>query len=209
MELELKKREAFGSTKSKQLRKQGFIPGVIYSGGQEAAGFVVSELHFQKTADKARRNLVYKVKSDDKDLSGLEVVIREVQTEAIKGKLLHIDLVSLDKDRLVRVAVPLNLVGTPASVKSGTGILQQSAYFVNVRALPKDIPDSLELDVSGLDNGDSSLAGDIKLPSGVALHTSKATAIALVLGKAKRADDDTATAGAEAGGTSTEAPAAA
>jgi large subunit ribosomal protein L25 len=106
-------------------------------------------------------------------------VLKDYQLDPTRAQLLHIDLHEVRLDQSIQAQVVVELVGESEGVKEG-GVLSQVAREVNVEALPMEVPDRLELDVSGLTIGDSLRLSDLRVPEGVTLLDDAETVLATV-----------------------------
>jgi large subunit ribosomal protein L25 len=107
-------------------------------------------------------------------------MIKDVQTDPVKGTILHVDLYAISMDKKIQLEIPILLTGTPVGVSEG-GILQQVRRTLEVSCLPGQIPDSIELDVSILEIGDSLHVDDLKIPEGVEVLADEQLTIATVI----------------------------
>jgi large subunit ribosomal protein L25 len=150
--LEAQPREAGTKGHARRVRRDGKIPAVIYGAGKESVSIsvdprVVSRILNSETG----HNTIF-----DLALSGGErtkAMIVDWQYEPIKGKLLHIDLKRIALDKVLKVSVPIFLVGEAAGVKQEGGIMEQMLREVEVECLPADIPSHIDADVSQLTFG--------------------------------------------------------
>src|SRR3954462_10550013 len=140
--------ESRGKNEARRLRVTGKIPATIYGAKKDSVAIELDPKHINKIlASDSGHNTIFDLKlgaAQDK------VMIVDWQYEPIKGKLLHIDLKRIDMAKAIRVAVPVNLIGTAEGVKSQGGILDQVPREVEIECLPADIPSHLELDVTSL-----------------------------------------------------------
>jgi large subunit ribosomal protein L25 len=176
------KREKTGSLNV--LRKQGQIPAILYGKGLDPVKLAVDYSEAQKH--------VHSNGFVDLNVAGKthRVMVRDIQKDPIKSSILHIDFLKVEMNEPLHVEVPVHLTGEAAGVKSG-GILEQHLRLVEVKALPSDIPESIEADVSHLQVGDSLLLKDIKVPDRVELlHFEPETTVATVVPPAKSEDID-------------------
>ncbi|MCB0318931.1 MAG: 50S ribosomal protein L25 [Bdellovibrionales bacterium] len=204
IQLDIKSRDRRGSSASRQYRRQGMLPGVIYSGGKAAKSILVPYKEFYQAAKKSKTSQVFSFKSDDKELDGVSAVVRDLQKEFTREAVLHVDFQLLEEGSAVRVKVPLEIVGVAFGVKNEGGILQVSARDVTINSLPKNIPSVLKVDVTDLKLGYRIKTGDINLPEGVTLAGNSAeTVVSVVSTRASSTMDEaptiTADAAAEAG----------
>ena len=148
-------REGLGKKESKDLRKQGIIPCVMY-GGEKNLHFSAHENHFKKlvyTPD------VFLVKLEV-DGQAFDAVMQEIQFHPVTDSILHIDFVQVFPDKKVTVNLPVELTGSSVGIRAG-GKLRQRRRNLKVNGLIKDMPDRLEIDLSDLDIGDSMKVGDL------------------------------------------------
>lgn len=148
-------RQELGKKGSRDLRKQGFVPCVMY-GGETNIHFSAHENQFKKlvfTPD------VYLVKLE---LNGQvhDAVMQEIQFHPVTDSLLHIDFVQVHPEREVTVNLPIKLTGSSVGIRSG-GKLRQRRHYLKVKGFIKDMPDQLDIDMTNLDIGDSLKIGDL------------------------------------------------
>jgi large subunit ribosomal protein L25 len=140
----------FNKNAARRVRVAGKIPAVIYGAGQEAVAVTVDPKVITKILHSdSGHNTIF-----DLNVEGSAVVkamIVDWQNEPIKGKLLHIDLKRIAMDKMMRVSVPIQLVGVPTGVKTQGGILEHVMREVEIECLPGDIPSHLDVDVTGLE----------------------------------------------------------
>jgi large subunit ribosomal protein L25 len=184
VKLQVKAREARGSAASRRLREQGLIPGVLYGDGEEAHPFAIEERELRKalTGDSGLHAIL------DVVLEGQQkahhAVVKDYQLDPIRARLLHIDLHEVRLDQAIQTQVVVELVGEAAGQKEG-GILSQINREVRVEALPMEVPDHLELDVSAMVIGDSLRLSDLRVPEGVKFLDDHETVLATVSPPAK------------------------
>jgi large subunit ribosomal protein L25 len=162
------RREPQGKGGARKLRMVGDIPAVLYGAGGEPVSIKLN-------AHDAE--LLFRSISVDNTLINLEVegekvpvvtLVREIQTHPARGKLLHVDFLRVQMDVEVELEVPLHLEGTAVGVRDG-GVLDQPIHDLPVRCLPADIPESIQVDVSNLNVGDSLRVKDLAVPKGVTI----------------------------------------
>jgi len=183
-------RENVGKKDAKELRKNGHIPCVLY-GGNDQVHFSASEKEF--------KDLIY---SPNVHLANLNVagksyqaIVQETQFHAVNDSLLHVDFLEVISDKLVRIDIPVNLIGTAEGVKAG-GKLVKKARTLKVRAFAKDLPDTIEVNVESLKVGGIVRVRDISVAN-VTLLDAQTNVIATVAGK-RGVTDVAATAAAPA-----------
>jgi large subunit ribosomal protein L25 len=164
--LDVKRRAPAGSRDVRRLRRDGFVPGVLYGGREEPVSFAV-EARALRHALHAR-GAVLDVAIDG--AAPTPAVLKDQQRDAVRGNTVHIDLVRVRLDRAIQTTVPLVLVGGESApgVREG-GVLEQITHELHVEALPTAVPESIEHDVSELTMGHTVLLEAIAAPSGVTL----------------------------------------
>ena len=170
-DLEISKREGFGSAANRRLRAEGLIPSVVYHRGESSVSAVVSAREFSRLAELARLSQVFSFKSSDSLLNGRAAIVRDIQKDPVTGRPIHVDFQALKDDEEISITVPLQFSGEPVGVKIDGGMLSIHLYEVEVTCLPKDIPLVIEIDIAGLRLNNHLHGEDIVLPSGVALKT--------------------------------------
>jgi large subunit ribosomal protein L25 len=179
VKLKVQTRESRGSAASRRLRSNGLIPGVLYGNGGQAHPFCIEERELRRvlTGDHGLHAIL------DVVLEGAQkahhAVLKDYQLDPTKARLLHIDLQEVRLDQAIQTAVVVELVGESAGVKEG-GVLSQVRREVNVEALPMEVPEHLELDVSRMVIGDSLRISDLRVPEGVTLLDDPETVLATV-----------------------------
>jgi large subunit ribosomal protein L25 len=159
------------------LRREGLVPGIVYGGGEEP-------LAFQVDSRELRQALAHAGAVLDLTIDGAgatPVVLKELSRHPVNGETLHVDLLRVRLDQAIQSTVVVELTGADDApgVKEG-GVLEQITREVTIEALPTDIPDSLEHDVSGLQIGDTVTLATVTAPSGVTLVDDPETVIATV-----------------------------
>ena len=149
--LEAQPREAGTKNEAKRVRRDGKIPAVVYGAGKDSLPITVDPRVVTRILNsETGHNTIF-----DLTLNGekTKAMIVDWQYEPIKGKLLHIDLKRIALDKVLKVSVPIFLVGEAAGVKQEGGILEQMLREVEIECLPGDIPSHIDADVSALTFG--------------------------------------------------------
>jgi large subunit ribosomal protein L25 len=148
------------------MRKEGLIPGVLYGRGKEPHAFSVAErdLRTVLTGGHGLHAILDVVLDGQK--TAHPSVLKDYQQDKIRGKITHIDLQEVRLDQPIQTQVTVELVGESAGVKEG-GVLSQVSREINVEALPMEIPEHVELDVSEMAIGDTLRLSDLKPIDGV------------------------------------------
>jgi large subunit ribosomal protein L25 len=164
--LAVQNRTLLGSAESRRLRKQGVIPGVLY-GREEPVSISIAERDLRAAlTTKGGLNAVLDVVVENGKTHSS--VLKEFQRDAVRGHITHVDLQEVRLDQPIHATVPLTLHGESAGVKEG-GVLSQVTNELNVEALPMEVPEHLEADVSEMRIGDTLRLSALKAPAGVTL----------------------------------------
>lgn len=161
--LEVSERSEFGSRTTRRLRRDGLVPGVVYSGGEDARAFSVPEREVRNVL--ATGGALFDLKLGS---SAEPVVVKEEQRHPVRGNLIHIDLQVVRLDQKILSDVPIELLGIEEApgVKEG-GVLDHVTHEITVEALPTDIPETISADVSGMSIGDTLQLDSVLVPEGV------------------------------------------
>lgn len=166
---------------SKKLRSEGRVPAVIYGGTTKPQTLEVKAKDLQNLINHAASENLLVDLAVEKDARPKRLaLVKELQHHALNGKLLHVDLHEVSETEKVTVMVPVESTGEAAGVKTGGGVLEHVLFKIKVRALPKDLPEVLEVDVSHLEIGQSIHLGDIKPPAGVEILGDKKVSVLAV-----------------------------
>jgi large subunit ribosomal protein L25 len=164
--LDLTARAAEGSRSARRLRRTGLVPGVIYGGGDEPQLFAVDGRILRNTL--AHGGAILEVAVDGGGAA--PVLVKDVQRHPVKGHAVHVDLLRVDMKVAIHTTVTLELVGSdqaPGVVEGG--VLSQGVVELNIEALPGDIPDSIQFDVSRLEMNETATLSQLTAPAGVTL----------------------------------------
>lgn len=158
-------REIEGSRATRRLRRSGFVPGIVYGGDADPVPFQVG-------ARELRNALAHGGAVIQLTLDGAQtpVVLKDHHRHPVTGNMLHVDLLRVDLSQRIHATVVVELVNADDApgIKSG-GVLEQVTREINIEALPNEIPDVIELDVSNVEVGDTVYLSALKPPAGVAL----------------------------------------
>ena len=166
--LEVEKRTKANKKDLKELRKSGKIPGIYYSyDSKESLPFFI-EQSVINNAIKSDAN-IFAINVGGKDRT---VLFKSVQYHPVTEQMTHIDLYGVNMDKPVVVKVPINLMGTPIGVKEEGGILNQVSQEIEVKCLPGDIPNVLDINIDELSIGDTIIAESVKLDDTLELISS-------------------------------------
>jgi len=168
-ELDAEFREDQGKGASRRLRHLGKVPAILYGGKRDARALLVDHTKLAQLMDNERfysTILALKVGSQQQ-----AAVLKDVQRHPYKNRIVHIDFQRVLEDEKIRMRVPLHFKGGAESkgVKDQGGVLSHVRNDVEVVSLPKDLPEFVEVDVSGLEINQVVRLSDLKLPAGVGL----------------------------------------
>ncbi len=160
------------------LRKKGIIPAVFYGFNQKSTPVAVSTKEFEKVWKGAGESSTITLETDS---GKLETLIHDVQVDPVKGTPTHVDFLVVDASKEIEVNLPIEFTGVSPAVKGGMGTLVKVLHELEVKALPKNMPHSIEVDISKLATlEDQILVSDITVPQGLTVVTKETEVVALV-----------------------------
>ena len=146
------KRDDTGKGSARRARANGRVPAIVYGQGMDPVAIEVDRREFVTALHTdAGMNVLLNI---DVDGSTTTALTRELQTDPVRGTLLHADFIQVDLKQEVEVEVPVHLVGEAPGAKEG-GVLENPLFTLHVRCLPTDVPESIDADISGLQIGDA------------------------------------------------------
>ncbi len=172
------KRQGLGSNAARRLRAQGFVPAVLYGESMDTLSLVLNKKDIvQILRLETGENTIFKVAVD---ADAYDAMIKELQVDPATDELLHVDLVRISMDKPIRVTVPVVHRGEPIGVKTEGGFIDFVTREVEVECLPRDIPESLGIDIAELHINQSYKAGAMAVPAGVKLLTDPNTVLVMI-----------------------------
>ena len=178
--VKLMKRDDAGTPASRRLRREGWIPAIVANQDGTTTPVKLEQHDFELMLRRHQSdNMILDVSLEGG--AAAKALLQEVQRDVLSGAVLHADLTMISMTEKLAVNVSLSLKGEPVGVEQNDGVLEQMMHELEVEGLAGDIVDQLEIDVSPLAIGDSLLAGDVPLPSGLTLLTAEDIAVATVL----------------------------
>lgn len=164
--LKAQPRRERGKSAMRKLRAAGRVPAVVYGHDEETRALTVDAHELALLFARVHwENTLIEVDIEGES-APVRTLVREVQAHAFKPLVLHVDFQQIHAGEVVHVEVPVRLLGTAPGTRTG-GILMQTVTDLEIRCTPDRIPEFIDVDISGLDIGDSIHLGDITLPEGV------------------------------------------
>lgn len=145
----------------RKLRKEGYIPAVLYGDGIDNQTIYVDENAFSKLYRDVGRSGIFTLEVQN---GSYPVMVYDVQLDTIKNEVIHVDFFKVNMDEEVDAEVPVQLVGEAPGEKEG-GVIQHNLHMLNIRALPANLPSSIEVSIDQLNVGDSIVVSDLKANS--------------------------------------------
>lgn len=151
--LTAERRSGTGKGAARQLRARGRIPAVIYGHGREPESLSVGETELERAlTGVAAGSTVFDLAIDG---AAVKALIREIQRHPYRAKIVHVDFYEIHAGEKITLEVPIQLVGSPDGVRNAGGVLDQVLREIEIRVLPGDIPERIEVDVTNLRVGAS------------------------------------------------------
>ena len=181
------RRHETGKGVARRLRAAGQVPAILYGKDQEPIALTLNAweaLHLFHSISV--ENTIVNVRIDD-EKEELETLVREIQMHPFRPDLVHVDFYCIERGVALEVDIPINFIGTPQGVRDG-GSLEVILHEFRVKCLPGNIPETIDVDVSGLNIGDSIHANEISTGEGVELLTDPVQTVCSV--SAPRAEEE-------------------
>lgn len=171
IKLDVQVRNQIGTRKIKSIRRQGFLPAVVYGGKKKGPTNIQVD---QRTYEKIKRqhqgqSVVFhlNVMEGEKKLRDYSAIVKEEQLNPVTDGLLHVDFTRISLTEEIEVKAAITIRGEAAGVKKDGGSLDQPMWELDIVCLPTNIPEHIEVDVSELNIGDAIHVKDLKMPEGV------------------------------------------
>ena len=166
VKLQVRERGRRGSADARRLRRQGSIPGVLYGNGTESHAICIPERDLRRVLTGAGGlHAILDVVLEGQETTHASI-LKDYQQDPIRGHISHVDLQEVRLDRPIQASVNVQLIGEPAGAKEG-GVLSQVQREINVEALPMEVPEHIDLDVSAMAIGDTLRLADLTPIEGV------------------------------------------
>jgi large subunit ribosomal protein L25 len=185
--LSVRRRDPSGSRAARRLRREGSVPGVVYGGGEDPIAFQIDGRELRLAL--AHAGAVLDLSIDG--AAAAPVVVKELNRHPVTGATTHVDLLRVRLDQAIQATVVLELTGAEDApgVKEG-GVLEHVTRELTIEALPGDIPDSVQYDVSEMQIGDNVTVEAVRAPSGVTLLDDPETVIATLTPPRLQTEDE-------------------
>jgi large subunit ribosomal protein L25 len=160
--LTIQERTETGKNAAGRIRRAGNIPCIMY-GHSGKTSLTINAHEFDNKFKKMSENTIITLVDGKKQY---EVLLKDYQEDIVTGKILHVDFYEIESGKALRTHVPIHAKGTAIGVKEG-GLLEQLLHGLEIECEPKDLPQSINIDVTGLNHGDSIHVRDLKLDPAV------------------------------------------
>ncbi len=157
--LNAQKRETTNKKGTKAIRREGRVPAIYYFHGQDSTALSIDEKELRGILS-SDSNIIELAFDDSKKT---KCVVRDIQWDPVTSKPVHVDFLGIKMTEKITIQVPVNLIGTATGVKNEGGIQQQLLRELEVEALPADLPEHFDVDVTDLEIGDSIHVSDIEI----------------------------------------------
>lgn len=154
------KRLQLNSSGLRKLRQRGRLPGVVFGKNTDNEILHISTIQFEKWLKQGASGFITLEMEGGRSMT---VLLEDLQRNPITRALVHVDFQLVQTDKIIRTKLGVKFVGTPIGTKSG-GVVQIQDPYIEVEALPKDLPAAVELDISAMDIGDTRFVKDLILP---------------------------------------------
>lgn len=152
----VKVRPEIGGGRPRRLRREGLLPGILYGSKEESIALTLDQEYLKKTTGSLHENQVVSLEIDqDGKKFNKPAIIKEIQIDYLAGAVLHIDFQQIALDQKLTATVPIISIGEAIGVTRDGGILEHILREVEIECLPADIPESIEVDVSALNIGET------------------------------------------------------
>ncbi|MDD5483835.1 MAG: 50S ribosomal protein L25 [Kiritimatiellae bacterium] len=179
LKLSAQKRENSGSRQAQRLRKNGWLPGIVYDSAGKSAPIQTKRHEFEVLLrNQQGQNIILDLEIEGEKTC--KVLLKDIQQDRIKDHLLHVDFLEISMTRKLRVSVPVTLAGEPVGVTQQGGVMEHLLRSVEIECLPGDIVKEFVLDVSGLAIGDTLSVRDIKADPKITILTMSDIAVVSV-----------------------------
>ena len=176
--IKAEKRDAHGKNAARRIRREGGLPAVLYGSESQSVSLILDKKDiFSILKSDTGENTIFKVAVGSEKP---EVMIKDYQQDVVSDEILHVDLLRIAMDKEIRVDVSIDLNGEAVGVKNEGGFVDFSTREIEIECLPKDIPENIEVDISGLHLNQSLKVEDLTVPAGVKIITDPQAVVVLI-----------------------------
>ncbi|QGU00540.1 LSU ribosomal protein L25p [Candidatus Syntrophocurvum alkaliphilum] len=187
--LNCKKRELKTKGHRNELKRNEWVPAVLYGKGQPSVPITLGQRELIRVFNQYGSRGLFSLNIED-EKEPVIALIREIQKKPVSGDVVHIDFLTVDMTEKLTSTVSVYILGDEEVIKKGA-VLQSGAKEVEVSCLPADLPDYISCDVSNLNIGDKVTVADLEVPEGVELLTDPESQVAAILAPAKAEEEET------------------
>jgi len=191
IKIKVEKRETIGKEGVKKLRKQGYVPAVVYSDDTNItlsipfSGFkTLRSINFSESA------VIDMEIGGEKKAKSIPVLIKDIQYHPLTEDVIHVDFLKVSLKDKIKVHVPIVLKGESKQVKEESGTLEQILRELEVEGLPLDVPEKIEVDISELTIGHSLHVSDLTIPVNIAVVTESGATVVTALAKVEEPEEE-------------------
>ncbi|HRD01503.1 MAG TPA: 50S ribosomal protein L25 [Candidatus Saccharicenans sp.] len=178
-------RKETGKNVAGRLRKQGLVPAILYGGKTASQPLTLKKKDIiEILKSETGENTIFRVTIDSEEK---DVMLKEVQINPVTDELTHVDLIEISMDKPVRVSLPIELIGEPVGVKTEGGVADFLLRELDVECLPREIPESVKIDISNLHIHQSFKVQNLGLPAGIKIDADPNAAIVVISSVAEEA----------------------
>lgn len=164
-------RQDVGKGASRRLRHAGMVPAVLYGGDRDPVSLVVDHnFIFHAASEEAFHSSVLDLHMEDGRTQ--KVILRDIQVHPVKPLVMHLDFQRVNEDEKIRLTVPLHFANedTSPAGKQGGVVISHQLTEIEIEALPKDLPEFVEVDLGEIDAGGTVMLSEVELPEGVTIY---------------------------------------
>ncbi len=193
LQIEAKKRSDFGTRATKKLRREGQLPCVLYGQGEDSLSIVLSEMDV-KTFFRQQGRIMHL------SVEGVEerAILRDIQYDSMGNNIIHLDLLRIRLDEVISIRVAVNIVGIAKGIEEG-GIMQILRNDIQVKCLPTQIPQAIDVDVAELGIQEALHLKDVHFPEGVELDEEPEYTVVSIVSKTVEPEPEAVEDGEELG----------
>lgn len=169
-----------GKNASKKLRKDGYVPAVLYGHKKDTVLTKIAPQDMKALLKQKGQAVFYVIESGDKPLQGKKILVKELVKDPVSDVVLHIDFYEMADKEMLKLSVPIKLKGKPVGLTKG-GIVEWEKRDVQIKAFLEEVPNFIEVDISNLDLTDSIHLSQIVLPKNVQLVDSGSISVVTIV----------------------------